>query len=315
MERREFEEVVDRLSHTKDKAGNPLAMKNITISDSRQSFSHDFVPDPSFTDIRSVSKVPLCMAVGVAIDQGCQVWGEPLSIETSMFPLLEAYAGALPPEQISALKKVRLRHLLSNTMGHAQGFLFRKDIGNRPMDSLLEYIVETPIVFEPGSHFSYSNVGPYLVSVLVQTQFGVTLSDWVAELIFKPLGILSFTWNKYGDYVAGCTGLLLESQDLHKLGQVLINDGRWNGEQVVPREWVSMMRSPLVRSPEKYEPHRALPKFSYGFSLWVTEAGNYYCDGTDGQYLIVSPGRSIVISTTGNQPDMKPITECMRSIL
>jgi CubicO group peptidase (beta-lactamase class C family) len=315
MERRDFERVVECLSLAKDKTGNLLAMKNITMSDANQTFSHNFMSDPGFTDLRSVSKVPLCMAVGAAIESGYRVWGEPLTSDTCIFPLLEPFAKGLAPQQIAALRKVRLRHLLSNTIGHAQGFLFRKDIGDRKMDSLLEYIVETPIEYEPGSHFSYSNVGPYLVSVLVQSQFGISLSDWVKELIFGPIGIESFIWNKYGDYVAGCTGLLLESGDLHRIGQVLLNDGAWRGKQVVPKEWVNQMRSPIVRSPEKYEPHRALPKFSYGFSLWVTETGNYYCDGTDGQYLIVAPAQGVVISTTGSQADMKPITECMRGVL
>ena len=156
MERRDFERVVECLSLAKDKTGNLLAMKNITMSDANQTFSHNFMSDPGFTDLRSVSKVPLCMAVGAAIESGYRVWGEPLTSDTCIFPLLEPFAKGLAPQQIAALRKVRLRHLLSNTIGHAQGFLFRKDIGDRKMDSLLEYIVETPIEYEPGSLFSYS---------------------------------------------------------------------------------------------------------------------------------------------------------------
>jgi hypothetical protein len=315
MNKQDFDHIVSCLLQAKDKSGLPLAMKNIMASTPSQIFSYDFDPEQGLTDLRSISKVPLCMAVGVAISMGIKVWGEPLSADTYIFPLLDKYSKSIEKKHLSLLKKVKLRHLLSNTSGHEQGFLFRKDIGNRDMNKLLEYISEIPIKHEPGTHFSYSNVGPYLVSAIIQDEIGISLLDLVAETIFSPLNIKHYEWKKYGNYVAGCSGLMLEKQDLHKLGQLLLNNGVWNGGQVVPPTWIELMRSPLVRSPEKYEPHRALPKFSYGFSLWVTEKGNYYCDGTDGQYLIIVPSRQLVISTTGSQPDMKPITECMRTIL
>jgi CubicO group peptidase (beta-lactamase class C family) len=155
MKRQKFDQVVDLLRTAKDNAGHTLAMKNVTISDPGGLFSHNFVSSPGLTDLRSVSKVPLCMAVGIAIDREYRVWGEPFSLDTHIFPLLEPYAKSLPLQQRSLLEQVQLRHLLANTTGHSQGFLFRKDIGDRPMSSLLQYIVDTPVVHAPGTHFSF----------------------------------------------------------------------------------------------------------------------------------------------------------------
>lgn len=317
MDKDIFDRVVENLKNARDKEGKPLAMASLIMSQRGvgDSLRYDFAESIEASDLRSISKVALCMTVGIAISEGTRLWGKLLSLETPIFPILEQYAIGSSPLQRKLLQKITIQHLLTNTMGHEAGFLFRKDIGNRDMNSLLSYIAETPINHEPGTHFSYSNVGPYLVSVLVQEEFGISLEDWVTEKLFLPAGIYHNGWKKYGDYTAGCSGLMMRTEDLHKLGGLLLNEGFVGTNSIVPKEWIRLMRTPFVRSPEKFEPHRALPKESYGLSLWITPTGNYYCDGTDGQYLIIVPSRDMVISTTGSQPDMKPITECMRFLL
>lgn len=315
MNRTDFDLLVQRLSEARDRSGNPLRLTNLTVSTEEDRFSFDFGEAQVLTDLRSISKVILSMTIGIAIDRGVRAWGGPLTTETKIYPLLEPCTSSLSRKARSALKDVRLSHLLTNTMGHDEGFLFRKDIGDRDMSTLLRYITEQPITHRPGTHFSYSNVGPYLTSVLIQEAVGVQFDGLANELLLGPLGIPEFEWAKYGNYVAGCSGLSVLPSDLHKLGQVLISDGVWNGSQIVPTEWVRRMRSPLVPSPEKYEPHRTFPKFAYRYGLWVTGSGNYYCDGAAGQYLIVVPTKGLVISTTGHQDDMKPITGCMRPLV
>ena len=317
MEKNEFLKIIENLKQARDKSGASLAMKSIIISDGHQTFSHNYVTDAGRTDIRSISKVPLCITVGVAISRGLKIWGEPLTLSTHIFPLLEPYTKGLTKEQIGRLEKVNLEHLMTNTMGHEEGFLFSKDIKDRDLYNLMDYIVNKPIDHIPGTHFFYSNVGPYLISAMLQTELKASLADLAEEFLFRPLNIRTFNWKKYGNYVAGCTGLTISNEDLHKIGQLLINDGIWNGVRVVPTDWVNQMRTPnhFIKPTEtggRYEPHRALPKWSYGYLLWITETGNYYCDGTDGQYLIAIPERKLVITTTGAQSDMKPITECMR---
>ncbi|MFF1880682.1 hypothetical protein ACFVVC_04350 [Pseudarthrobacter sp. NPDC058196] len=60
-----------------------------------------------------------------------------------------------------------------------------------------------------------------------------------------------------------------------------------------------------------FDGSRVFPRFAYGYAFWVCEDGVYYCDGTDGQYLIVVPASELVIVTTGSHPDMKAITRYM----
>ena len=299
-----------------DKTGQPLKMKSVIVSDRGGSvFRHDFADATTSADLRSVSKVALSLTIGAAIDQGQSLDGVPLSLDMPIAPFFADFEGVVPRSSRAHFHNLKLIHLLSNTMGHEDGFLFRKDIGGRDKNELLQYVFEREIAHTPGSHFSYSNVGPYLVSVLIQRVLGLSLSAFASELLFKPLGISSYSWSKYGDFDAGCSGLTLESADLHKLCRLFLSDGVHDGVHVVSSDWLARMSQSVTLSPSMYDPSRVFPKYSYGLSLWVCSNGDYYCDGTDGQYLIVVPRKGLAITTLGEQPDMKPITRCMDQLV
>jgi len=200
-------------------------------------------------------------------------------------------------------------------VGYDTGLLFSKDIKERDPATLLDYVFNYPIVHEPGEFFVYSNVGPYIISALIQEEVGVNLSEWVRRIIFQPLGVQAFEWKNYGKYCAASSGLKLSHVDFHRVACFLAGDGRVAGQQQVPRQWLELMRYPHVRTPSMYDEARVFPKYAYGFYLWICKDGRYYCDGTDGQYLIVLPTSGTVITTFGHQSDMKPITECLRPLL
>lgn len=69
-----------------------------------------------------------------------------------------------------------------------------------------------------------------------------------------------------------------------------------------------------VFTPNNYDETRVLPKYGYGYNLWVCKNGTYYHDGSDGQYIIVVPNKNMVITITADQKDMKPITACMKKL-
>jgi len=172
-----------------------------------------------------------------------------------------------------------------------------------------------PIKYTPGEYFVYSNAGPYVLSALIQEEVGISLAEWVSQLLFKPIGINEYIWKNYGKYCAASSGLKLSHADLHKIGRLFINNGSISEKQLVPIEWLDMMRNPQVKTPSMYDEARVFPKYAYGFYLWICKDGSYYCDGTDGQYLIVLPKSGTLITTFGHQSDMKPITECFRFLL
>jgi CubicO group peptidase (beta-lactamase class C family) len=315
MDRAMFDSVVKNLEEKRDKHDQLLNMDSIMVSDAGGTFEHYFKPVEALNDLRSVSKPIISMALGIAIEEELSLRGTRLTLETEIFPFFEDRVQITNADNIPKLKKVTLRHVLTHTIGYADGLLFSKDIKDMDPFSLLDYVFNYEIMYEPGTRFVYSNVGPYMLSALIQEELGLNLADWVNEILFKKINIQRFEWKNYGKYCVGASGLRLSNKDLHKIGRMLADNGRYEGHQVVPKDWVNEMSKVQVLTPTMYDESRVFPKYGYGFYLYICKNGTYYCDGTDGQYLIVLPGKGMVITTFGHQSDMRPITECLRELL
>jgi CubicO group peptidase (beta-lactamase class C family) len=315
MNPNQFHQIIASLEAARDEGNQPLKMDSLMITKGNDTFVHHWSARHKMKDLRSLTKPILCMALGIALENGLNLRGERIDLNTRIWPFLEDRVKITNCRNAPLLKKVTLRHLLTHTIGFDHGFMFREDVKQRDQNSLLEYIFNTSIVHEPGAHFVYSNTGPYIISAWIQNELGIDLASWIAPLLFDPLFISEFSWNKYGPYRAGCTGLHLSHEDLHKLGKLFLTGGVHNGKQVVPFRWLDSMKTLHIERPVTFQGAPALPKYGYGFYLWLCESGTFYCDGTDGQYLIVIPHKNTLITTFGNQPDMKPITECFRPLL
>lgn len=313
-----FQEVVSNFNTLKDKNNNQLVMHSLMISQGDNQLSHYFNKKEDLVDIRSISKAFLCVALGIGIDEGLEIGGEPLTVDTNIWKFFQNKIDLKNKNNIPYLEKVTLKHLLTHSMGFSKGLMFSKDIkGIKDMDHdvLLDYIFNTDLDYEPGKAYVYSNVGPYLISIMMQDGLGVNFSDWANEKLLSKLEISNYSWKNYGNYCAGCTGLTINSEDLHKLGILLNNNGSYNGNQIVSEKWVLSMHSEQILTPATYDNQRVFPKYAYGLLTIVCKDGIYYSDGKHGQYLIIIPHNNMVISTLANQIDTKPITEAMRPLL
>jgi CubicO group peptidase (beta-lactamase class C family) len=306
-----FNGVIDELETLRDKNGNHLDMTSIIVSDTSNKYSHYF-KEKEAIDIRSIAKPIVCLALGVAIEKGLYFDGMRIGLDTPVWQFLSKYSTVNDPETIKQWEKETLMDFLRITMGHDKGLMFSSDIKGRDEDELVNYVVNYPITREVGKDFKYSNAGTFLISTLITEYLGKNLDRFVDDHIFSPLGISDYSWKKFGKYCAGCTGLKMQNEDLHKIGKLLIDDGRYDGKQLVPRDWIDKMRTPQVASPtHRYVADRAYPKWSYGMNLWICPDGNYYCDGSEGQYLIIVPKKHIVITTLGHQSDTEPVSSCL----
>ena len=157
---------------------------------------------------------------------------------------------------------------------------------------------------------------------LVSEYLGISLDDFVYKYLFSKLKIEDYTWKKYGKYCAGCTGLKMYCEDLHKITKLLLNYGLYENQRIVSEKWIKNMTLPLVQMPtHRYKKGRAFPKMSYGLNLWIcgdidnngiiNTSGIFYCDGTDGQYSIVIPYNKTAITVMAKQPDTEPISNLL----
>ena len=180
---------------------------------------------------------------------------------------------------------------------------------------LLDYALNYDIPFEVGIRFAYNNVEPFILSVFFQETFGMNLKDYINEKIFKKLNIKDFKWDNYGKYCPASTGLYLKHSDFHKIGQLLLNNGKYNGEQIIPENWIKEMSSMQLETPTAYKPERVLPKLGIGYYTFISRDNYIFRDGSNGQYIIVNKDKRILITIMSSEKDMKNVTEILRGLI
>lgn len=288
-----------------------LAMDTVIVKQNGSTFKHVFENGTGVKNIRSISKTVTSLCMGKAIEDGFLSEG----IEKSVYSFF-ADRKITDDKNLHYLQRLKIKHLITLTIGHEERSMNSNQMAELRGQDLIDFILNFPIKHEPGSFFLYTNPPAYLSSYVIQEATGMKLHDYAKKSFFAPMGIFGTEWKESEQgYNMGCTGLEISADDLLKIGELLLNRGCYNGNQLINRQWVDNMTKTQVLTPSMYDEKRVLPKYAYGYNLWICQNGNYYCDGTDGQYLIVVPAAGMVIVTMGFQSNMKPITECLKEII
>lgn len=162
--------------------------------------------------------------------------------------------------------------------------------------------MSSPVENKPGTVFKYNNMATFMLSAIVQKVTGEKLVDYLKPRLFDPLGIKNFTWDETPEgYTFGAIGLKLQSEDMAKFGQMLLQKGKWNGKQIVPQSWLEEATSFQIKS---NDPSNKLPKElndweqGYGYQFWRGRNNMYRADGLGGQFIIVLPDKDAVVVLT-----------------
>lgn len=274
-----------------------------------------FFKDEQLHELRSCSKVLVAMAIGILIDKGVLVAGEPLSLQTKVYPIIKDIANLTNKSNIEKIKEWTIKDLLTHTTGYESQMMSEIFIENIDKDKLLDYALNYDIPYEVGTRFAYNNVEPFILSVFFQEVFNQNLTDFINENIFKKLNILDYKWKNYGKYCPGSTGLYLKHSDFHKIGQLLLNDGKYNNKQIISSNWVKEMRSIKLETPSVYNPLRVLPKIGIGYFTFLSRDGYVFRDGSNGQYIILNKDKDLLITIMSTEKDMKNVTEILRNLI
>jgi len=268
-----------------------------------------FYNDECLHELRSCSKILVAMAIGIAIDKGM------FSLDTIIYPSLERIVNITNRSNLDKIKKWKVRDLLTHTSGYEKQMMSESYIQDIDKNNLLDYALNYDIPFEVGTRFAYNNVEPFILSVFFQEKFNINLTDFIKENIFDKLGISEFRWDNYGKYCPASTGLYLRHSDFHKIGLLLLNNGRYNNCQVVPEKWINEMCSIQLETLSAYKPERLLPKIGVGYYTFISKDGFIFRDGSNGQYIIVNKIRNLLITIMSSEKDMKNVTEILRSLI
>jgi CubicO group peptidase (beta-lactamase class C family) len=156
----------------------------------------------------------------------------------------------------------------------------------------IDYVLSLPKKYPAGVVFHYHDGSPQLVSAAVQKRYGKSLSSFGEEFLLKPLHITEWKWESAKDGITfGAFSLFLKPRDIAKFGQLLLNNGRWNGKQIVDSHWIFKATQPRVNSDAQGA--------SYGYYFWVYPAyPGYAAIGHGGQRIFVVPSKQLVVVYT-----------------
>jgi CubicO group peptidase (beta-lactamase class C family) len=241
-------------------------------------------------ELYSLSKSFTSTAVGMAVAEG------KLSIDDEVLKFFPEDAPSAPTNNLRAM---RVRDLLTMATGH-------QDEPPTGMDKVsTKTFLAHPVPHKPGTHFKYNTAATLMLSAIVQKQTGQTVLDYLKPRLFEPLGITQPTWGTNSQGISlGGYGLSVRTEDIARFGQLYLQKGKWQGQQLLAPEWVEMATSRQVSNGSN-------PKSDweqgYGFQFWRCRNGAYRGDGAFGQYCIVLPEQDAVIAITSGVRDMQGV--------
>ncbi len=155
----------------------------------------------------------------------------------------------------------------------------------------IQYILDKPMVNNPGVEFSYSSGNSHLLSAILEKKTGLNAESFAKQYLFTPLNITNYVWfNDSQGITIGGSGLWMTPFDMCKIGYLVLNEGLWNGIQVFPSTWVD-------ESIQDYN-----PSTGYGYHWWVkTDPDYFYAQGYGGQNIFVLLDESMIAVITASE--------------
>ncbi len=278
----------DAIAHTK--------ASSLLIYDNK---SDILLGEPNYIsfNIRSIAKTVMAIANGILIEKS----NEKYNLETFIYPYLKNELTINNTENLEYIKKIKVKHLLTHTMGYDEPLLMSKDIPTIDNDKLVSYSLNYPIKYEPGRYFKYSNVGYYILSCLMDKLLNEATYEFINNNLFGNIGITNPRWDRYGSHLAGATKLYLSDLDLLKIGKIILGKGKFEGINLVASKYIEMMSTPIVYT-SSFSKYKYISENSYGLGIWISNEGVIFATGTGGQIIAILPKEEIIIVTT-NQGD------------
>lgn len=245
-------------------------------------------------NIASVSKSMLSALIGIAIEQGYFA-----STDARVADFLPMY---FDEADDSAKREMTIHHMLTMTQGLAWQENEASRLLNRSENWVAD-ILRLPMSSEPGARFNYSTGVSHVLSAVLTEATGMSVCEYAHRYLFQPLGIEAEFWGVDPQgYFTGGHSLSMTAREVARFGQLFLDEGFWQGKQIVPGWWVAASTAPQIDIGNNYA--------GYGYYWWLNRIAGYdmySALGAGGQILHVIPALEIVLATThgfrGNQRD------------
>ena len=244
--------------------------------------------------LQSVTKSFTSALVGIALEQGCLG-----SVDQKMLDYFPEVASDVTDPRKD---QITLRNLLEMRAGYPSEESDQALWAGLLSGRYPRLIEDFPLVDEPGTRFHYSNLSSNWLGIIVDRACGMNLKAYAEEHLFSPLNVMPGDWGQDAQgHNNGCGDLHLRARDAAKFGLLYLNDGNYQGNQVIPADWVE-------QSLQTYSVNEAVVRrigdfrqIGYGFQWWSADAGDYHINfawGHGGQLIVLVDDLDMVIVTT-----------------
>jgi len=169
-------------------------------------------------------------------------------------------------------------------------------------------ILDVPPKHEPGTRFTYSGGNMVLLAQIVKYATGMEMDEFAGIHLYEPMGIDDLPlWVRFDSGVLDAAGGSLHTpREMMKFGVTYLNDGVWDGQQVIDPEWVALSATPYRNNTGIRVPGVGGGRKDYGYTWWIHRTRHngkkidaFYAGGWGGQRIIVIPDLEAVVVFTG----------------
>lgn len=239
----------------------------------------------------SVAKSFVSSLIGFAIDDGfIQSEEDPITVYI--------------PELLQRDKRfenITIKHLLTMTSGihyKKDGLSWGDDMKTYYAIDMRKSALSVEIEKAPGEEFLYNNYNPLLLGLILERVTGKTVTDYLEEKIWLPLGMeAACTWSmdsQKSGFEKMQVGINARAIDFAKFGRLYLNKGNWNHEQLLSAEWIEKSTMKVSNND---------PNNIYGYAWWIIENG-FAAKGAYGQYIYIYPDNNMIILRFGTDNNL-----------
>jgi CubicO group peptidase (beta-lactamase class C family) len=238
-------------------------------------------------DIVSATKSITSILIGIAIDKGF--------IKNEKERVVK-YFQEYDLENMNDFKRnLTIEDLLTMRTGFVstEEERIRQFVEMRAKKDWTKYILDKEIKSKPGTQFGYYDGASHLLSAIIQKSTGMSAKDFAQEYLFQPMGINEFFWDEDPSGVTmGWGDCFLKPEDFIKIGQLMLNEGNFDSQQLVSKQWVLKSTSAITESDDGT---------GYGYQWWVSPEikSVFEARGRGGQRLIIWKDKGLVIVELG----------------
>lgn len=233
--------------------------------------------------VYSITKSVVSTLFGIALEEG-----KIGSVDTKV---LECFPDISFDNVDENKQNITLEDLLTMTSGIDWPYVGMQD-QSEWADDPAKFVLDLNMAAVPGDTFLYNNGTVEVLGEYIAEAVGEDISQYADEKLFAPMGITQYYWNKTlnGQRDGCCSGLYLTARDMAKFGYLYLKNGEWDGQQLVPADWVRTATS--VHVDEGFDEFIS----GYGYLWWVDVNGCYSARGYQGQFIFVFPELNMIVA-------------------